>query len=351
MTTVNPTYSDVRWGPEQWQYFDYYQNPTRVSGGNPLLIISPATGWNTRSHRSMRDSAISEMWYFMRHLLGAQDPNVTGTPLSIMPRLCWDVCAPCTGQQNHDTSVFARSKQLYAMDVIRDEQKMICAIKSLHATYGFNPSKIIRAGSSATALNSAIAQLIPARLGGGGGKTWCESALSKETFDSSVRGVIFSEGPIDIRNSNNDNPPSGTDYFHYTRIGPLLGVYNTAGDSSEWDAVPASVKSALSVRAYFENEDLASYPGMFVLFRQVGNGVLPLGDATVAGSDPHDSRQLQDLLNAASTAGVGMDGILVTDSAWTNARYPSGIEDKNMILFRKLSDWMASRINFQNVLP
>lgn len=345
MTTVNPTYSDVRWGPEPWQYFDYYENPTRITGGNPLLIITPANGWNTRSHRSMRDSSVDEKWYFMRYLLGAQDPLSSGSALSSMPRLCWDVCAPATGQQNHDTTVIPRSKQLYGMDVIRDEQKMICSIKSMHATYGFNPSKIIRAGSSATAVNAAIAQLVPARLGGGGGKTWLESALSPDTFDSSVRGVIFSEGPIDIRNIG------GTDYFHYTRIGALLGVYNIAGSSAEWDAVPASVKAALSVRAYFENEDLASYPGMYVLFRPLGNGVLPLGDASVTGSDPHDSRQLRDLLDAARNASVGMQGTLVEDSAWTNARYPTAIDDKNLTLYRKLSDWMANQINFQNVLP
>ena len=351
MVTVNPTYSDVRWGPEQWQYLDYYANPTRVTGGNPLLIMTPATGWNTRSHRTNRTSGVDEKWYFMRYLLGGQDINVTGDLLAAMPKMYWDVCTPCTGQQNHDSAVFAKSRQLYGMDVIRDEQRMIASVKSLYGTYGFNPSKIIRAGSSATALNAMIAQLAPARIGGGGGKTWLDSNYARETFDSTVRGVIYSEGPIDLRNSGNDNPPSGTDYFHYTRAGALLGTYNIAGDATEWNAVPAAVKAALSVRAYFENEDLASFPGMYILFRPAGNGVLPLGDASVSGSDPHDSRQLADLLAAAFTAGVNVPGTLVNDSAWDNNRYPTNIDPKNLTLYRSLSDWMANQVNSNSRIP
>ena len=337
MPTVNPTFSDVSWGPDPWSYFDYFQNPTRITGGNPLLMLFHAGGWNTKSHRSYRDSTDTELWHFVRWLLGSQDPNVVGQLLASSPTTKWDVASVAFGQQKHDASVIPRSRSLYGMDVVRDCQRAIASVKGLYNTYGFNPNKVIVGGESSGAMTSALSQLVPARFGNGQSKVWRDSNYGPNTFDSTARGILFSEGPVDIRNSNNDNPPTGTDYFHFSRIGAFLGVNQTT--ATEWNAVPAAVKSALSVRAYFESEDLASYPGMYVVFTSAGNGVKPLGNG--AGSDPHDSVQLSDLRTTMGTAGVTFYGQLVSD--WTIAEYPTTISTATLAIFQPIEKWMREQ--------
>jgi hypothetical protein len=71
MVTVTPTYSAVQWGPEAWQLMDYYQHPTRITGGNPLLIMRHAS-WSSGHYQFYRSSADTEWFYFIRWLLGNQ---------------------------------------------------------------------------------------------------------------------------------------------------------------------------------------------------------------------------------------------------------------------------------------
>jgi|GEM_PF-5466634 len=342
MTTVTPTYSAVQWGPLPHQLFDYYANPTRITGGNPLLILRHSS-WSSNNYQAYRDSSNTNLFYFYRWLLANQGSQESAAHAASSPAECWDVCCVETGQQKHGNTVTPRSIAMYAMDAVRDYQAAICAIRGAYRTYSFNPDRVVVGGESAGAAMGAISQLAPPRLGGGGGGTYIDSIYSANSFSSVCRGIFNCEGPVDIRNSNNDNPPTGTDYFHYSRIGPWTGT--SIVSATEWNAIPARVKDALSMLAYFERGDLANYSNMLAIYARRGNGVKPLGNAGVSGSDPHDSIQLTDLARAAVTASMPLTARLIDASDYTNDLYPSAPSTAWLKTWRPAADALAGMVN------
>jgi hypothetical protein len=331
MVTVTPTNSAVQWGPEAWQLFDYYQHPTRITGGNPLLIMRHAS-WNSGHYQFYRNSADTEWFYFIRWLLGNQGGSESAAHLATSPAECWDVCAIETGQQKHGNTVTPRSAALYGMDAVADMQRGIASIKAMHRVYNFDPNKVIVGGESAGATLAALSQLVRPRLGSGRSSTGIESLYDPDTFDSTCRGVLYSEGPVDV----------DMDYFHFSRTGPFLGVSTT--DSGEITAMSSRVTDALSVIRYFERNELANYPGMFVNFTRAGNGTKPLGNVATSGSDPHDAIQYTELMAAAATAGAPMSGQLIEATSLVNRLYSGAPDAKFLAFAQPIARWMANQL-------
>lgn len=330
MATSTPTYEDQVWGSDPWCRFDYWQHPTRDSGGNPLLLVRHPGGGTVGSHQWYRDSANTDWYYLLRWLNG----DYTNSPAQH-----WDVCSFTSAQRRHETTIISPSRSVFYMEAVRNCQRAIGAIKARYGTYGFDPSRVLGMGESYGATTISLSQLAPALPGTGNGSVWLESKLNPGTFDSVLRGVIHISGPVDFQNY------SGTDYFHYSRIGGFFGT--RFDDSTEFDNLDDSIKKAASVRQYFTDRNLANYVGMYVSYIQAGNGRYPLGDPGIAGSNLHDSKQYTDLTSAMSSAGVPFSGQIVnssddiTTTNWTG----SDPNTTTLRIFRHFATWMADQID------
>lgn len=310
--TVVPYASDVAWGEYPYQLFDYYRHPTRDATGNPLIIIHHGNGWIVGSHRNYRTSSSTEYFHFLRWL--------SGDDSSTAPARHWDVCSFTSGQLKHN-AIIPRSRQMFGQETVLDGQLGIASIKSMHATYGFNPRKIIVAGESAGAVTVGNGQL--------------NAPLVYKGYDSKARGMFYSEGPIDLQQY------LGVDYMHYSRVASFVGASETS--STEYDSISQADKAKLSIIQFFRDGRLAHYPGFYVAFTQGGDGVKPLGDAGHAGSDPHDSIQLTDLTNAMGAAGVQFGSQLITAADLLNTSYPSTTAAA-LAVFRPIELWMSTQV-------
>lgn len=328
MATSTPDFQDQSWGSDPWCKFDYWQHPTRDTGGNPLLLLRHPGGGTVGSHQWFRDSANTDWFYFLRWLNGAHTNS---------PAQHWDICSFTSGQRRHETTIISPSRSIFYPEAVRDCQRAIGAIKALYDTYGFDPNKVCGLGESYGATTISLSQLAPPLPGSGNSGVWRDSKLDPRTFDSTLRGVIHISGPIDFQNY------SGTDYFHYSRIGGFFGTRFDASD--EFDALDDSIKKAASVRQYFVDRDLSGYPGMYVSFVQAGNGKYPLGDPGISGSNLHDSQQYHDLTDAMSDAGVPFSGQLIpTAATLTNTNWTSDPSLATTRVYRHVSEWLATRI-------
>lgn len=200
MPSQTPTHSDVRWGPDAWSLCDIYLNPTRITGGNPVVFVRHAGGGNTGTYTDARDTATAGgEFYFYNWLNGrASDPSNIGGAL---PSLKWDIVHFTSGQaywQSGSDNVGAleesinRSRSVYFPEAIRDCQRAIASIKSLGSRYGFDPNKVITYGNSHGGTLTALSQLAPPLLPVGG-KLWMESQNSANTHDSRVRGCVLNQ--------------------------------------------------------------------------------------------------------------------------------------------------------------
>ena len=330
--TSNPTFADVRWGERNHCYFDYWQNPTRVDGGNPLLMFHHA-GINTQSFRAARSSADEANFYFLQWLLG----NDTSTE----PSEHWDVCSISTGAQKHDTSVFQRSVQYFTPHTIFDTQLCIASIKAMHATYGFNPKKVHGMGYSNGAIKLGLSQLWAPMTGAGGGKTQVNGRAWNGTHDSTLRSVILDSPVVDMQSYG------GVDRFHYSILAPMFGCDDSS--STEWDAIPQKFKAANSILQFFVDRNLAHYPGFYVTFVEGGDHIYPLGYSGRSGSDPHDSIQYTNLVTAMENAGVDFGKQLLSSSSLkTNTGHAGGTTSAAALrVFRERAQWLS----VQNATP
>lgn len=201
MVTQTPTFSNVRWGGDAWSLCDIYQNPTRLSGGNPVVFVRHGGGGTVGSYVDGRDSTNGEDFYFLMWLNGRTNPGTLGA--SAQPSLPWDIVHFTSGQEtwSNTTNVGAlgdkinRSRSVYFPDAIRDCQRAIASIKSLGSTYGFNPNRVVTYGNSHGATLTGLSQLAPPLMPVGG-KLWMDSGNSSNTYDSRVRGCVLNQPQV-----------------------------------------------------------------------------------------------------------------------------------------------------------
>jgi len=306
--SLTPTYSG-RWGPRQADLFDFYANATRDAGGNPLLIYRHGTGTGST--------------YLDDKIIDREPANLTDfltnptTAASL--GLHFDVMFIETPQRTVGSAV-ASGDRVLMMSAVREFQRAIAEVKRLGVIgfgssnqYKTNPQRVGAHGFSWGASLTLLTQLFPTYQGDGAGRTHSQAQYRGAAFDSSLRFVIYNAGQPDIRNI------SGTDQIHYSTTSPYLGTCTTS--STEWDAIPSTLKDTLSCLAYFGNGDVPACPPTAVLYNIAGDHVHPYGSG-VGGSDIHDSQQGVDLAAALQSAGIRYISrqYVVTDatSGWQN---------------------------------
>lgn len=198
MPSTTPTHSDVRWGSDAWSLCDIYLNPTRDTGGNPVLFVRHGGGGTLGSYRDGRDSAwAGDDWYFHNWLNGrATDLSGGGA----LPSRNWDIVHFTSGQVTWTWGGASgespnRSREIYFPDAIRDCQRAIASIKSLGSRYGFDPNRVITYGNSHGATLTGLSQLAPPLLPVGG-KLWMDSGNATNTYDSRVRGCVLNQPQV-----------------------------------------------------------------------------------------------------------------------------------------------------------
>jgi hypothetical protein len=324
MTTILPTdaphsgFIDQSWATETWAKFDYYQNPVRDAGaGNPCCFAFNAGGSEVGSHKYYRASTDTEWWHFMRWLLGDFDP--------VRPLANWDFCAITIGQRKHTQAAIERSRMVIYPDNVKDPKRAIASVKSLAATYGFDPDRCGALGESYGAWAVFLSQL-------DGGPYLVDDE------DSRLRFFINSGAPIDFRNF------SGTDYFDWRRIASMMGVRADLANV-EWDLLRTSLKNRASIRWWIENGYLTGYAPTYNAYVQRGDGVKPLGNQDHVGSDPHDSSQVTDITTALANAGLvqgtDFESEILTTTALSNTNYPAAPSGLVLEQYQRVEAFMA----------
>ncbi len=338
MVTRTPTTSDIAYGPMPYHRFDYYKNPVDVMVGgvraNPVKLYHHGGGQITGGHQVARTSAYGELFYLIHWLTGAQ----AGTN----PAPYFDLISYSSAQQNHfdflnaGFSHYPRSRQVFFPDSIHDRQWAIATIKRMLPDLGCDPTKVIDWGSSAGAWEGGLAHMKPVLRGYGERTVWAEGSMRSGAYDSSVAGMVYEQGQIDCRNI------AGTDYLRFDHCSGWVGTrYDNA---SEWNAVPAEVKKAMSLKAYFEDGEIDSYPGFYVLYPSGGSHTKPL-------SNPHDSIQHTELVAAMQAAGLtegtgpGTYGQkLYTPGDLENTNWPGDPSGAVLAKYQDVAAWMLAQI-------
>jgi hypothetical protein len=202
MPSQTPTHSNVRWGSDAWSLCDIYLNPTRITGGNPVVFVRHAGGGTVGTYTDARDTATGgDEFYFYNWLNGRATDAVGGAS----PSLKWDIVHFTSGQETWSDLVLNnigqlgddinRSRSVYFPDAIRDCQRAIASIKSLGSRYGFDPNKVITYGNSHGATLTGLSQLAPPLLPVGG-KLWMDSGNCSNTHDSRVRGCVLNQPQV-----------------------------------------------------------------------------------------------------------------------------------------------------------
>lgn len=327
MTTYVPQFADQKWASEPWCQFDVYQNPVRLSGGNPVAIMGNAGGGFFGTHRYFRDTADSAMVDFMRYLLG---DYVSTSPA---PLEKWDVWAVTTAQRRHSPiGIIRRSQAIVFPNNVRDRQRANLETAKISHLYGANPRKRILIGESFHGWADMLSQLEQTLIGAG--------------HDSRVCGVLSSGGPVDMQNYG------GLDYFYWTALAQMMGVRDD--DPGEWNAYPPELKARASPIEWFRRRKTAGYPrgkGFLLASIDQGDHLLPIGDPNRAGSNPHDSRQVGDLAAEIAAAGLQCETDLITATAMFNTNAPGGPIGEHLELCQRWEAWMSAQINLPQPGP
>jgi hypothetical protein len=114
---------------------------------------------------------------------------------------------------------------------------------------------------------------------------------------------------------------SNTDYSVYISGDPaywawfkdMFGAYAQA----DWDAIPRQVKRSLSALYFIETGQTEWWVPMMVVSEKTGNALKPYG-ITTQNSDPHDSYQVEELVNAARAKGLECEGF-VPPGGWDDS--------------------------------
>lgn len=167
---------------------------------------------------------------------------------------------------------------------------------------------------------------------------------------------ITGVGTFDIASKTNNNtivltsPPAGgtysgyvsTDYTDLSFSNMLFGTRQTGTDAggvplyAEWDALPASLKGAVSPMDWVEQNQLAFAVPTYFVTEGYGDGIHPYGNSYNVGSDVHDwhiARDLSDALRAKGKSSTYYNNALAGTTPWTNGTIPA-----------LLYNWMVARI-------
>jgi hypothetical protein len=329
MATATPYLGDERWGPDPWCMFDYWRNPTRVGvsasrplGQNPVLFLRHGGGGTGGDHQFVRTSTLGDTFYFVQWLIG--------THPATEPARHWDVVSFTSGQQAFTIGgPVPRSNDMYFPDAARDVQRAIATLRHLGPSYGWSDVDCVGQGDSYGATALAWSQLAPPLVGSGNQLTWTERTRDPWTHSSRLKGLVFHIGQIDARVIGGQNYISHEHYAGWFGTSPF--------NSDSLDAVPTDIREAASIRRYFERGDLQYYPGFMAVWSEQGDHVQPF-------SNPHDSQQFYDLLEAAAAAGITMDSQLYIPGAYANTQWPAGPNHSALVVYQECESWMASRL-------
>ncbi len=296
MAQITPTKQRVRWGPEAWQLFDYFAHPIRDNGGNPCFIWRHGGGG---SGGHFEESWLDTVpWFSFFNFLNKRERDVH-----------FDIISIETGQRSHNRSPgglglpinFRRSKMLFFPEALADFKRGVASVKrwgqAVNGDAGFfiNPNKCIVGGQSFGASIAGISCVTAPLVLGADGDTRLENIWEPTAYDSTALGCFYMMGQIDARNTG-----TGGVTYHWFKTWP--GWYGTRGDigggtSAEWDALPATIKASMSLRAYFERiGGVQHYCPFYVLYEaNTGAHTFPLEDA-------HDSIQSGHLVKAIAEA-------------------------------------------------
>jgi hypothetical protein len=327
-TTITPTVSSFRWGPELHQVASYKAHPTRDpvgvatdwrnAKGNPVLVIRHGGAGTTGNHLEMWDAAQPFNALFQYLIDPARAVH-------------FDIISAETGQRAiYDSAQGApgirRARKMFLLEGATDHQRMIASLKFWARRFNnsagnvIDPRKFVSAGHSFGATQAAISMFSGPLVMPFTNRTGLRSAFETESYDSSVLGLLFMAGQVDCRKIN------GTNYLNPTLLPGWTGTSNT--DATEFDGVSDFQKEAMSVRAWAENGDRGGYAPMYINYETLGAHTYPL-------ADPHDSQQGIDL--KASLDAAGLDSRLDIWSAPSHAMTPDVVD--------RIYQWLAGLVD------
>ncbi len=330
-TVIVPTNADVRWGQGAHCFYDYYRNGFGFSGArNPCLFVRHAGGGVGGSYIFERSiAATGRIPAFFRWLVEFDHP------------VHFDYISFESGQSRYDPGTIPRANQMIFPEAVVDVQRAICEIKKQHHSFnfhaGFDPSRCVGFGDSHGATLMGLASVYPPMRGSGGDDNTQRGVFSAGTHDSTLRGMIYHLGQIDVRFGTDVAPAS--DYMSYFNMAGWWGIRDD--DPAEFNALPASVRAQASLRAFIQSGDTRFYRKMFTMYQHTTFAGYPL-------TNSHDSQQRLDLNAALDAAKLPYDTAEynATDFdvtyPFTGPVDPSSTVGKN---YQKLYDFLVSCIS------
>lgn len=407
------TATNIRWGPNLTDVFDYALHPTRDGGaGNPLLIWRHTGGGTSGSKANLWDGPHYEMNQFLAYILSAsREVHFDVVSMESDQYTFFEAGAPVP-----------RSRRVMYPQTIASYQRAVRAIRATMQPLGSDPSRIGLMGASHGAWLTLMSQFMRADFAGSAphadvrrrydfrgydhrpkfmwlwslaypdwrklasasgitftGATVSGTSLTTPSNDSFAHyrfsagdQVVITSGSatkgtytVTAKNANNDaltlatSAGSGTaagylstDQTDLLWSGMLLGTKSPGNGSdglptyAEWDAMPASLKAAMSPQYWAEQGQIGYYPPTLFSSANVtngvdaiGNGIHPYGntyDTGVSGTNIHDWHGAYDL--SATLAAKGNDssfyGYTGDVAGWTSQADS-----------RRVYDWMVARIN------
>lgn len=320
VTMTTPTFQDIPWGTEPCQKFDYWQNPERETGGNPVVLVRHGGGGVSGSYKDYRTDAPGPSSYMVQWLAGAQPAT--------NPARHWDVCSFGSGQRTFLGGEFPRTKATLYHDAIRDCQAAIATIRRMLPTYGGDPERCVGMGFSYGSTLLALSQMAPPLEATGRRTVWKEREGSPSTHSSKLRGLVFCQGQIDFRKI------SAVDYISYVFLAGWHGTSITS--STEADGLADTLRDQISLRAYLAAGEVDGFPGIYSSYQEQGGHVKPY--------NAHDSSQHADLLAAMTAAGVESAGTTYPLNSLINSLWPAGPGATELAIYQTHEAWMAGRI-------
>ena len=332
MVLVVPTEADVRWGRQPHAFFDYYRNSFSFSGDkNPCLFVRHAGGGVGASYQFYRSiSATGRVPGFFRWLIEFDHP------------VRFDYCCFESGQYSYDNLVLPRCDEMIFPEAVVDCQRAIAEMKHMHDKFslthgGFDPDRCVGFGDSHGATLMGLAGVYPPLRGSGGDSTTQRGVYRGGTHDSTLRGMIYHIGQVDIRHGTDVAPVD--DYLQYFNMAGWFGTRDDA--SGEFDNLSTQIKNASSLRAFVQNGDTRFYKPMYTLYQELGAHTYPLANS-------HDSQQRTDLNNALTAAGLPYQTRLYQSGDF-DATYPfTGPVDPSSAvgqMYQSLYDFLVSCIS------
>ena len=284
MATITPTIAGARWGPRNWQIFDYMAHSIRDKDGNPCLIL--------RHGGAGLSGNLTDNWQ------GSSNFNQVLVQLLAATDVHWDIISVQTCQRRitDGSPTIRRAIKAGLLEGAADLQRAIVAIKGQahrvgnNSSYKIDPSKIAVGGFSFGGTQAALSQIRAPIVGNGSQRTGRQAQWETSGFDSRTLGTVLVSAQVDCRKI------SGVNYLSPTQLSGWALTNLT--DITEFDLVSDFVKDAMSLRAYFDNGDTQFYRPWFVTQE------VTAGPHTYPLADPHDSIQVTDLVETMKKAGL-----------------------------------------------